>query len=180
MKVSHYKYIKDLVYGANDGIVTTFAVVAGMTGANIDNPTNSAIIIIGIASLLSGGFSIASSDFLGSESEKESFEHQGNQVPAGDKKPITNGLATLLAFVLAGMMPLLPYLFLPATADRFFSAVLATAVTLFFVGALRTIATGRGLFRSGLEMLVIGGVAAFIAYGAGFVVSQFFSSYLPL
>jgi VIT1/CCC1 family predicted Fe2+/Mn2+ transporter len=174
------RYIKDLVYGANDGIITTFAVVAGMTGAGIDNPTNSAIIIIGIASLLSDGFSMASSDFLGSESEKESIELRGGRVPTGDKKPVANAVATFLAFIVAGTMPLLPYLFLPATANRFLWAVGATAVTLFFVGALRTIATGRGLLRSGLEMLIIGGVAAFIAYGAGFVVNQLVSSPLPL
>lgn len=175
MKVLRYKYIKDLVYGANDGIITTFAVVAGMTGAGIDNPTNSAIIIIGIASLLSDGFSMASSDYLGSESEKESIEFRGGRVPTEDKKPVANALATFCSFILAGMMPLLPYIYLPATANRFLWAVLATAVALFFVGALRTIATGRGLIRSGLEMLIIGGVAALIAYEAGFIVSQFVS-----
>jgi VIT1/CCC1 family predicted Fe2+/Mn2+ transporter len=43
-------------------------------------------------------------------------------------------------------------------------------VTFFLVGGARTIVTKRGFFVSGLEMLVIGGIAACLAYGIGYVV----------
>ena len=62
------KYIKDIVYGANDGLVTTFAVVAGVVGANL--PTT-IILIVGFANLLADGFSMAVSDYLGTKSECE-------------------------------------------------------------------------------------------------------------
>lgn len=41
-------YIRDIVYGANDGIITTFAVVAGGTGGEL---TTKAVIVVGIVSL---------------------------------------------------------------------------------------------------------------------------------
>ncbi len=63
-------YIKDLVYGANDGIITTFAVVAGAVGADM---ASSVIIILGFANLLADGFSMAASNFLGSRSENELY-----------------------------------------------------------------------------------------------------------
>lgn len=67
------KYIKDIVYGANDGIITTFAVVAGVMGGGLSEVT---IILLGIANLLADGFSMAMSNFLGSKSEKEFYEKE--------------------------------------------------------------------------------------------------------
>jgi vacuolar iron transporter family protein len=60
-------YIKDIVYAANDGIITTFAVVAGVAGAAL---SSDALIILGFASLFADGFSMAASNFLGSRSER--------------------------------------------------------------------------------------------------------------
>ena len=54
-KESLGEYIQDVVYGGNDGIVTTFAVVAGATGAEF---SANVIIILGIANLLADGTSM--------------------------------------------------------------------------------------------------------------------------
>ena len=62
------KYLKDSVYGASDGIVTTFAVVAGVSGASL-NP--SIVLILGFANLIADGFSMAVGNYLGSKSEQE-------------------------------------------------------------------------------------------------------------
>lgn len=67
------KYIKDLVYGANDGIITTFAVVAGVMGSGLSEIT---IILLGIANLLADGFSMAMSNYLGSKSETEFYQKE--------------------------------------------------------------------------------------------------------
>lgn len=62
------KYIGDLVYGANDGIITTFAVVAGASGATLPGTV---VIILGVANLLADGISMGASNFLGAKSEKD-------------------------------------------------------------------------------------------------------------
>ena len=67
------RYIKDIVYGANDGIITTFAVVAGVAGASLPEAT---VIILGVANLLADGFSMATSNFLGSKSEQDFYERE--------------------------------------------------------------------------------------------------------
>lgn len=67
------KYLKDVVYGANDGIVTTFAVIAGVTGAALSPVI---VILLGIASLLADGFSMAASSFLAARSEKDVFQRE--------------------------------------------------------------------------------------------------------
>ncbi len=54
-------YLPDLVYGANDGIITTFAVVCGVVGANLSVRI---ILILGFANLVADGFSMGASNFL--------------------------------------------------------------------------------------------------------------------
>ena len=56
-------YIKDFVYGANDGIVTTFAVVAGVAGASL---SSTVILILGFANLLADGLAMAIGNYFGS------------------------------------------------------------------------------------------------------------------
>ncbi len=49
-------YLPELIYGANDGIVTTVAVIAGVTGAQLPSHV---ILILGFANLVADGFSMA-------------------------------------------------------------------------------------------------------------------------
>lgn len=58
---------RDLVYGAVDGLVTTFAVVAGVAGAGL---AGSIVVILGLANLGADGFSMAASNFLGTRTEQ--------------------------------------------------------------------------------------------------------------
>jgi vacuolar iron transporter family protein len=61
-------YLRDFVYGAIDGTVTTFAVVAGVAGAQL---SATVIVILGVANLVADGFSMAVSNFLGSRAEEQ-------------------------------------------------------------------------------------------------------------
>jgi VIT1/CCC1 family predicted Fe2+/Mn2+ transporter len=54
-------YIRELVYGANDGVITTFAVVAGVAGSGL---TRRVVLIIGAANLLADGLSMAVWNYL--------------------------------------------------------------------------------------------------------------------
>lgn len=156
------KYIGDLVYGANDGIITTFAVVAGVAGAGL---SPAIVVILGISNLLADGFSMAASNYLARNSEKQYLEKIG--IPEENKKnPLKNATATFVAFVIAGSIPLLPYI-LGIEGDIFLQAIVATTITLFVVGSLRARITGMNWFRAGMEMLAIGALAAFVAYIIG-------------
>jgi VIT1/CCC1 family predicted Fe2+/Mn2+ transporter len=158
-------YIKDLVYGADDGIITTFAVVAGVVGAGLSTKV---IIIIGIASLFADGFSMAVSDYLGAKSEEVVLkeEHMKRRTT-----PITSALYTFCAFVVAGSVPLVPYLFIQENS-RFLYTSVFTGVALFLVGSLRTLATKKSFLAGGIETVIIGGVAASIAFWMGETISS--------
>jgi len=154
------RYIKDLVLGANDGIITTFAVVAGVAGARLPGVV---VILLGFANLLADGISMGASNYLGARSA----EAVNGKKRRRNSRAFTEGIATLSAFIVAGSVPLLAYV-LPIPAERkFFVATLLTGVILFFVGAARAFVITRRWWRAGLEMFLIGALAATAAYLVG-------------
>ena len=215
-------HIKDIVYGASDGIITTFAIVAGVAGADLGS---NAIIILGLANLAADGFSMAASNYLGSRSERQLMdnEHRVEQreiaeIPDEEQKEVrgiflhygygasdaetlselvkknkrfwldfmmryelgfnpdqgdgrSSAFFTFAAFVCAGFLPLIPFIFF-SSASIFIVSAAATALALFGVGALRYLVTGKHWFTSGLEMLFVGGIAASIAYALGLAISR--------
>ena len=62
------QYLGEFVYGAIDGTVTTFAVVAGAAGASL---SSGIVIILGFANLLADGFSMACGNFLSERTQRD-------------------------------------------------------------------------------------------------------------
>lgn len=65
------EYLREFVYGGIDGAVTTFAVVAGGFGANLDTGI---LIILGFANLLADGFSMSVGAYLSAKSERDNYD----------------------------------------------------------------------------------------------------------
>ena len=82
-----------------------------------------------------------------------------------DPHPMRAAQATFLAFLAAGMVPLLPWIF--AVENAFHWSIAMTGLTFFGVGALKSRWSLAPWWRSGFETLAIGGVAAAIAYFVG-------------
>ena len=87
-----HSYLRDWVYGGIDGAVTTFAVVAGVTGAHLSPLV---IMVLGVANLLGDGFSMAAANFIGTKTEAEEHKfyekHELQQIkeaPHGEKEEI--------------------------------------------------------------------------------------------
>lgn len=156
-------HISDIVYGANDGIITTFAVISSAAGAGFGNRV---IIILGIANLIADGFSMGASKYLSETSEKKA-----NPDDRGLRKrsALMDGFMTFASFGSAGALPLIPFVFPAITQNEFGVSIIATALALLFVGGLRSLVTKQHPLLEGLEMLAIGGFAASIAYGLGWL-----------
>jgi VIT1/CCC1 family predicted Fe2+/Mn2+ transporter len=76
--------LRDIILGANDGLVSTLAFVAGVVGA-ITNPT--VVLLAGIAELFAGTISMATGSYLSSKSELEVWERE-SQSETTDKRSI--------------------------------------------------------------------------------------------
>jgi VIT1/CCC1 family predicted Fe2+/Mn2+ transporter len=216
-----HSYLRDFIYGAIDGTVTTFAVVCGSAGAEL---SATVVIILGMANLIADGFSMAASNYLGIRAERQQhqltrrtelehihrhpegereeirqiFARKGFQGPelehavdvitssvdrwadtmlqeehgvAGPgPSPLRAALATLIAFVVVGFVPLAPFAFQAASGlgQRVFlwSGIL-TAGAFFATGVMKARFVQQQTLLSGLETLIIGGSAATLAYLIG-------------
>lgn len=221
-------FISDIVYAANDGIVTTFAVVAGSEGANLSHFT---VLALGLANLLADGLAMGAGNYLGVRSRiqfeererrveeyeienwpevereeireiyrkkgltgkvldqtvttitqrkelwiEEMMTHEHGVIPGGSQHPLRHGAVTFVSFVIAGSLPLIPFVFFPQASGRFEWASGVTVGALFLVGSLRTVVTGTSWWKGGLEVLGVGGAAAITAYGVGKFVTLFAGS----
>jgi vacuolar iron transporter family protein len=167
------KLLRAAVYGANDGIVTTFAVVAGVAGAGL---SHNIVIVLGLANMIADGMSMGLSDFLGERSEQRMRKQLKGQY---QKEHLWHsGLVTFIAFIIAGFFPLIPYLtgfigFVIPEEHRFVLAIGTTAFSLFLAGALRTIVIGENWIKNGLEMLTVGMFAAAASYTIGWLIDAY-------
>lgn len=219
-----HSYLKDFIYGAVDGAVTTFAIVGGVAGAGLSSVV---ILILGMANILADGFSMAASNYLGTKAEVEQRERTREielrhieLVPDGEREeirqifaakgfsgedlerivlkitsdknlwvdtmvqeqyglaktdisPLRAGLFTFLAFLAFGIIPLLPYILRPfigqSDASAFGVSAVLTGLSFFCVGAAKGRVIEKSWRVTGFETLLVGGCAAALAYGVGFL-----------
>lgn len=209
-------YLRDWIYGGIDGTVTTFAVVAGVTGADLSSRI---VIILGLANVLADGFSMAASNFSGTKVEKEEYERLRlmerehiKTEPEGEREeirqifrkkgfsgrslenavkiitankeqwietmlteehgqpqvirsPLLASANTFMAFIICGLLPLLPFI-LNLPWPYVISLILA-AMVFFIIGSAKSHWSIISWYRSGLETLAIGLGAAGLAYLIG-------------
>lgn len=155
-------YLPEFVYGSIDGTVTTFAIIAGISGAGLDT---SIVTILGFSNVLADGFSMASSNFLSEQS------HQQQSNSAENQSPFKTALATFLSFISIGSIPVVAYVVAPLipyfATHQFMFAGICTAITFIGIGAIRGIVAYKHPVKTSLETLVIGIIAAGVAYGVG-------------
>lgn len=159
-------YVRELIYGANDGIITTFAVVAGVAGGGLSLRV---VLIIGAANLFADGLSMAAGNYLSIRSHESVLQTQ--DLPEEEAFPARHAAATFLAFVVGGTMPLLPYMIPGLVLDRFILSIFLTFSAMFVVGASRSLIANVQWWTAGGEMLGLGALVAGLAYLSGAVVS---------
>jgi len=159
---SHTQYLPEFVYGSIDGLVTTFAVVTGALGASL---SPFVIIIVGSANVLADAFSMGSSGYLASVSEEKMTG------VAHSRSPLSRAFVTFFSFVIVGVTPLVPFLiqaFFPAlTFNAALYSISMTMIAFGVVGFISGTISGESRFVASLRTIVLGGLAALIAYGTG-------------
>jgi VIT1/CCC1 family predicted Fe2+/Mn2+ transporter len=90
-----------------------------------------------------------------------------------DINPFAAGAVTFGAFLICGLIPLLAFVFInffpEFEENAFLISCILTATSIFVVGSLRSLLIAKSWFKAGMEMLLVGGSAAAVAYGIGYL-----------
>lgn len=91
-KLPEPSYLRDWVYGGIDGAVTTFAIVAGVIGADLSARI---ILVLGLANLFADGFSMAAGNYSATKTEVDDYarlqaieHHHIAHVPDGEREEV--------------------------------------------------------------------------------------------
>jgi len=221
--------LEDFVYGATDGAVTTFAVVAGVIGASL---SPSVVLMLGFANLFADGFSMAIGNYLATKSRQENIHRARRQEDweidnrvdqekqeireiyskkgfkdelleeivrvitsrrkvwldtmmkeelglVEDKREAKDAaIMTFVAFNLVGLVPLLPFVFMfvagsaiVSASEAFTYSVIFTGMSFFAVGIVKGRVVHKPLITSALNTLLIGGIAAAVAFLVGYMLN---------
>src|ERR671914_707455 len=212
-------FLRNVVYGFNDGLTANFGLVAGVIGGTAAQQHH-LVIVAGVAGLIADALSMGSSGYLAAKSEQEVYAHEiamerdeialmpeverdelaliyeakglgtaeartlatrvmadpermlGEKVQeelgisAAPMSPLREGWVTGVATAVGALIPVFPFLVFSGST----ALVLAFAIAMsshFLVGAARSIFTGRGNFRSGFDMFVVGLGVAVVGYLVG-------------
>jgi len=154
-------YLRDFVFASNDGIITTFAVVAGSQGAEL---SASVVIILGVSNLLADGISMAAGNYLSLESEA-AFKENHNAKFTLKMNLFKHALVTFVSFAIAGLVPLLPFIF--RSPNNFVFSLAMVVIALLGLGVIRSVAVKKNFVTGVAETVLVGGVAAILAFTVG-------------
>lgn len=162
-------YVSEFVYGSIDGLITTFAIVMSAVGAGL---SPAIILVVGFANVLADAFSMGSSNYLAEKSE-EALKGSDTTVT-----PFKRASVTFFSFVALGVVPLLPFVAaLFFTSLKEYSTILSIVVTgIAFagVGYESGMLTHSNPYFAAFRTMVIGGIAAGIAFGVGKMLATLF------
>lgn len=212
-------FLRNLVYGFNDGLTANFGLVAGVVGAGVASQQET-VIVAGVAGLIADALSMGSSGYLAAKSEQEVYAHEiamerdeialmpeverdelaliyqakgmdaetanhlatrlmadpermldekvqvelGIGTPA--MSPLREGWVTGSATAVGAFIPVFPFLVWEGQTAIAISFVISM-LSHWLVGAARSVFTGRSVFRSGLDMFVVGLGVAIVGYFVG-------------
>lgn len=212
-------FLRNVVYGFNDGLTANFGLVAGVIGASASSAHHT-VIVAGVAGLIADALSMGSSGYLAAKSEQEVYANEiamerdeialmpeverdelaliyeakgmaagaahalATEVMADPKRmldeqvqeelgigdphmsPLREAWVTGAATAVGAFIPVFPFLLWTGTTAIIVSFVVAMA-SHWIVGAARSVFTGRSVFRSGLDMFVVGLGVAVTGYFVG-------------
>ena len=217
-------FLRNVVYGFNDGLTANFGLVAGLIGATATTQHDT-VIVAGVAGLIADALSMGSSGYLAAKSEQEVYAHEiamerdeialmpeverdelallyeakgmdqesaqrlATQVMADPERmlqeqvqeelgigephmsPLREGWVTGSATAVGAFIPVFPFLLWEGQTAIVLSFVISM-LSHWLVGAARSVFTGRSVFRSGLDMFVVGFLVAVAGYFVGEWVSK--------
>lgn len=155
--------VRNFVFGIEDSLVSTVGLLSGIATAGAEPRT---ILLTGVVLIFVEAFSMAIGSFLSDQMANEFVSQKDFPI----FRSLPGGLIMFFSYFVSGFIPLAPYVFF--VGDKAFTySIGASLITLFILGVFGSSLSKVNLFKGGLRMTLMGGVAITI----GVIVGRFFT-----
>lgn len=158
------EFLREIVFGANDGVVTAIGFLVGMAGAVADQRI---IVIAGVLTIIAGSASMALGNYLGVKSQNEYNRLNKDTKDWVENSPILAGIIMGISYLVAGFPALLPFIFVKPPARALIMSVIIAVIIMGLIGTFRWFLSKKNLKGKVTETIVIGIIAAGIGFIAG-------------
>lgn len=158
-------YIRNFIFGVEDSLVSTVGLLSGIAAADVPGRT---IFLTGAVLVVVEALSMGVGSLLSESSAEEYTARRGVSM----RRSVRGGIIMFVSYFVAGFVPLAPYALLDATA-AFPVSIGASLVALFLLGSVSAMKYHARVMRSGLRMLILGGIAIAAGVAVGGLLKTF-------
>jgi len=159
MKGMHEDYLRSLMFGLQDGIVSTTGVVVGISTGTSDK---SIIVLAALVAVMVEATSMAAGQYT-----SEKAVHQMDKTGKHTDNLLLGALIMFFAYLMGGMFSIIPTLLFRQPEAKII-AIMSSFVGLFLIGYLKGYIVEHKPLRSAVELLIIGSVATSIGLVVGY------------
>ena len=150
-------FLRNLIFGIEDGLVSTVGLLSGIAMAGVPRPT---IFLTGVVLLFVEAFSMSAGSFLSEVSVDEMTSAR-----TAEKKSFAAGAVMFVSYFIAGFIPLFPYMVFE-TDMAFRYSIVAALAALLALGFWSAKGLRHGI-RKTVRMVLVGGAAILVGVLAG-------------
>jgi VIT1/CCC1 family predicted Fe2+/Mn2+ transporter len=154
------EYLRSILFGIEDSLIPTTGLIAGIS---IGSDNNKFVILAVIVSISIEAVSMGVGEYLSDDTVKDIDKLKRNK-----DNPLLSGLLMFISYVLAGMIPLLPALFIPFPTSLLLSIIFAF-IAFFLLGYIKGKLVHVSPIKGGIKILTVGGIATILGLLLGFV-----------
>ncbi|MDP6293324.1 MAG: VIT1/CCC1 transporter family protein [Candidatus Woesearchaeota archaeon] len=166
--------IRDIILGGQDGLVNVLGLALGVAVAT---QTTQMVLVSGLVGTFAESISMAAVAYTGFKAAKDVNRSARGRVRKFMLKeyghPVHSAVLVGLASLIGSLIPLIPFFFMPVQQAMYGSAGLC-AVILFILGSYEGKLAKRDTTRAGVELLIIGMLAALAGFVIGLVIKNIF------
>lgn len=145
-------YTKNFIFGAEDSLVSTVGLLAGIVAAGV---TKKEVVISGIVLICVEAFSMSVGSFL---SEKATEESSTEIKKSKKSNPLLASIIMFISYFVCGLIPLLPY-FIIVTQQAFWLSIVASLISLFILGIISGKILKINILKNSIRIFIMGGLA---------------------
>ena len=160
MKLFNKEYLRSVIFGIEDSLVSTTGLIAGLSVGSDDKRI---VVLGGVVAICIEAVSMGAGEYLSDDAVKDL-----DKIKRHSDQPLISGLLMFSSYMLAGLVPLAPILLMPLGQAITLSVVLALA-GLFLLGYSKGKILHTSPIKGAIKILVVGGLATALGVAVGFL-----------